>query len=60
MRRPGTEDRAPSGGGEVTYIIECEDCNGTLFELHRRNGEITFVCKGCGSCYIDDEGFGRP
>ena len=44
----------------MTYIIPCEDCGGTLFELHRTYGDITFVCKGCGAMYIDDEGFGRP
>ena len=44
----------------MTYVIPCEDCGGNLFELHRDDGYIRFVCKGCDSVYIDDEGFGRP
>lgn len=53
ISREPSETRAP-------YRIPCEDCGTRTFELHRLDGCITFVCTGCGSFYIDDEGFGRP
>jgi hypothetical protein len=42
------------------HVLECEDCQHREFWLLRRESGITFMCVNCGSCYIDDEGFGRP
>jgi hypothetical protein len=56
---PPAADPSPEDW-HVPAVITCDECGSIHWVIERDNGELRFVCVGCGNVLVDDEGLGKP